>query len=499
MTLQWVKLCLVLACVAFAGRAKAAHVDLAGTSEANDKFGDEMAVGDFDCDGDDDLILSVRGEDSDRGAINVVYAGPAGLGTPGNKQLNALAFLYANGNEYFGSGLAAGDFDADGCDDIAIGTSGTDLGTAVGAGAVIVAYGDPEGIDPVNSELWHQDSGGVGDVAESGDGFGSTLAAADFDGDGFDDLVVGVPFEDVGGITSAGAVNVLYGSASGVTAAGDQFIHLNTTGVKGTADEYENFGWVFATGDFNGDEHADLAVGVFADGVDGIHNAGSVLVLPGSATGLNVDDDDLFTRESLGFVADFALFGYDVAAGDFDGDGKDDLAIGCPADDAGGAAHVLRGTTSGLSASGAQYWTQLTQGIPSDIADLENFGAKLAAGNFSGGPQDDLAIANYEETVSGFERAGAVTVLFGSSSGLSTQTAPAFIHQDQTSDEEVEEFDKYGLELESGDFDGNGFDELLVAVPLESLSGFSFVGAVHVYYGSTGSIRVDRTSQFLRQ
>ncbi|HEY3494382.1 MAG TPA: hypothetical protein VGK73_06840, partial [Polyangiaceae bacterium] len=132
----WIQVCLPLFCATFAERANAVEVNLVGEAETSDRFGSAMAVGDFDCDGDDDLIVGVSGEDSQRGAINVLYSGSSGLGTSGNRLFKYGSFGTAAGGELFGRALAAGDFDDDGCDDVAIGAPGALVG-----GAVIIAYG----------------------------------------------------------------------------------------------------------------------------------------------------------------------------------------------------------------------------------------------------------------------------------------------------------------------------------------------------------------------
>ncbi len=85
------------------------------------------------------------------------------------------------------------------------------------------------------------------DTAETGDGFGGALAAGDFNGDGRDDLAIGVPFEGLpdgagGTIDEAGAVNLLYGSAKGLRARGDQFWHQDSPGVKDAAEGSDFYG-----------------------------------------------------------------------------------------------------------------------------------------------------------------------------------------------------------------------------------------------------------------
>ena len=67
--------------------------------------------------------------------------------------------------------------------------------------------------------------------------------AGDFNGDGHDDLAVGVPFEDLGSILNAGAVNAIYGSAKRLRPDGNQFWHQDSPGIADVAEDGDLFGW----------------------------------------------------------------------------------------------------------------------------------------------------------------------------------------------------------------------------------------------------------------
>jgi FG-GAP repeat len=141
------------------------------------------------------------------------------------------------------------DFDGDGADDLAIGAPLESVGSILAAGAVNVLYGSATGLSGTGSQLFTQDTPGVGSSAEEGDAFGWTLATGNFNGDTFADLAIGAPFENAGSIADAGAVSVLPGSAAGLTTTGAQLFTQDTPGVGSSAEEVDLFGFGLATGD----------------------------------------------------------------------------------------------------------------------------------------------------------------------------------------------------------------------------------------------------------
>ena len=106
---------------------------------------------------------------------------------------------------------AGADFDNDGFADLGAGAPGENVGGDAAAGAVSALFGAGGGLGTAGGQLFTQ----VGGAVEDGDFFGATLATGDFNQNGFADLAVGAPFEDVGPDELAGAVSVLYGAGGG--------------------------------------------------------------------------------------------------------------------------------------------------------------------------------------------------------------------------------------------------------------------------------------------
>jgi hypothetical protein len=372
------------------------------------------------------------------------------------------------------------DFNNDGADDLAVGAPFEAVGTLRNGGAVNVLYGSAGGLTGIGSQLFTQDSPGVGSSAEEGDDFGSALAAGDFNNDSFTDLAVGVPFEAVGTVQGAGAVNVLYGSASGLTGIGSQLF----TQVGSAAETDDAFGSALAAGDFNNDGAADLAVGARGEDVSSTLGAGAVSVLYGSAGGLSATGGQLFTQ--VGSEPEPGdSFGDALAAGDFNNDSFADLAVGALGEDAfttvdAGAVSVLPGSAGGLTRTGGQLFTQ----VGSEPETGDTFGDALAAGDFNNDSFADLAVGAPFENAFTTVDAGAVSVLPGSAGGL-TRTGGQLFTQ-VGSEPETEDF--FGAALAAGDFNNNGFADLAAGAPFENVFTTLRAGAVSVLPGSAGGL-----------
>ena len=353
---------------------------------------------------------------------------------------------------------------------------------------------------------------------------GSSAVTADFNGDGYSDLAVGVRNEAVGNITQAGAVNVIYGSSDGVSAVrlspgngrADQIWTQESPNIEDNAEEADFFGSALATGDFNKDGFYDLAIGVPWESVGTLWKAGAVNVIYGSTGGLSATfkPDQLWTQNSVDVVGDAAkddLFGGHLTTGDFNRDGYSDLALGVRGQDAGtimsaGAVSVIYGSSNGLSANALapnngrfnQIWTQDSPDILGDPELLEGFGWALATGDFNKDGYSDLVIGNPSETLRSLWHAGAVNVIYGSSDGLSATGVAAgngrfnqLWSQDSIDVEDVAEMqDGFGFAVAAGDFNKDGISDLAIGVPSESLGTLKWAGAVNVIYGSFGGFSV---------
>lgn len=396
---------------------------MAGSLEAGDEFGAALAAGDFDGNGTMELAVGAPGEaigsKDDAGVVTVVPIDALGLFDAASRafaQSTAGIQGAAEAGDRLGASLAVGDFNGDGRDDLAAGVPGEDIGSKVDAGAVAVLYGSSGGISASGNDFFSQSTSGVDGAAEAGDRFGEALAAGDVDGDGFDDLIIGVPGEDIGSTVDAGAIAVLYGTSQGLTTAGDRSIHQASPNIEGAGEADDRFGSALASADLDLDGYDDIVVGGPGEDVGSAVDAGAIWVLPGSASGPRSDNDRVITQATSGVKGGAEAgdeFGAAVAVGDVTGSVHEDVLVGVPgegigSDDDAGAIAVLPGSSSGVTATGDLALHAASSGIPGAAEPGDRFGHALAAGDLNGDEDADLVIGTPEEDLGSAVDSGAI-------------------------------------------------------------------------------------------
>ncbi|MFE7830070.1 FG-GAP-like repeat-containing protein [Streptomyces nigrescens] len=414
------------------------------------------------------------------------------------------------------SGLAD-DFNGDGYRDLATGAPGAVAGGKAKAGAVVVNYGSSSGISAARHKTTSQSSSGVPGASETSDRFGTELAHGDLNNDGYGDLVVGTPLEDVSGDVDGGSVTILWGGSSGLSGG--------TTISDPNASGHDRFGQSLTVGDFTGDGKADLAVGstgkdvwIFKGGFTKSGGAAGKLrfdaqiesgAYPKGAVQLAAGDfdndrtDDVVVGSSAGnFVYRGASTGptLQTEAGtgyagaltvaDFDRDGHDDLVVGTDfvsvTDQTakGGYATVFYGGAAGVDTTRSAVFSQDTAGVPGAGESDDSFGGTLAAGDVNGDGYPDLAVGANFETIGSATHAGNVWVLRGGASGLTGTGAQSFNQDTSGVPGANESSDMFGDAIHLADHNKDGRADLSVGAGGEN----SDDGAVWVLRGSTGGV-----------
>jgi len=362
----------------------------AATGEGmGDHFGHSVAsAGDVNNDGYSDVIVGAHQNDScgnDTGKAYVYLGSATGL--------NTTASWTATGEvagDYFGYSVAsAGDVNGDGYSDVIVGAHQNDC-SGSDSGKIYLYFGSASGLVTTDPSTV------AGEVA--GDYFGYSVASAgDVNGDGYSDVIVGA-YRSNCDYSNAGKAYVYHGSATGLITT------ASWTETGEDADDY--FGYSVATaGDVDGDSYSDIIIGAYHNGCGG-NNAGKAYVYHGSASGLNT----IPLWNATGKIA-YDCFGKSVAsAGDVNGDGCGDIAVGaCYNDDGGnnaGAAYVYLGSVTGISATAS--WTAAGE------AAGDQFGSAVAsAGDVNGDGCDEVIVgARYNDD--GGSNAGAAYAYGGS-------------------------------------------------------------------------------------
>lgn len=404
-------------------------------------------------------------------------------------------------------GAVPGDFNGDGYRDVVLPAPGANVAGRQGAGAVVVLFGAASGVSTTRRQTITQNTAGVPGTAEADDGFGGSTATADLNRDGYADLVVSSPYEDLPSVRDAGTVTVLWGGRNGLTTGTDlappsgarkyygldvaaistgggvrtqvmvsgyeasvQFTGPFTrSGTFGQSVENRDTGSVgtVALGDFNGDTHPDpVAVTVRESGLSG----GTVYINPADGRPQSAGN---------GLIA---------AGGDLNGDGYGDLVVGDPAEPettggdgaTGGRVLVWYGSAQGIDQDAKPVQlTQNTSGVPGSSEKEDGFGSALAVADLNSDSLADIVIGTPTEDT-GKTDAGQVTVIPGRRTGALGSNAYSFTQDTAGIPGGGESGDRFGTTVAVGDINKDGRPELFVSAAEENNS----TGAVWILPGS---------------
>jgi len=454
------------------------------------------AVGDFNGDGVDDFVVSARTWDSS--SANSVGRVEAFLGATDRQPVSSWAFYFGVlDDEQAGFALAAGDFDGDGRDEIAVGRPWADVvaGTLqVDAGRVSIVQWEGGGWS-VQQSLSQNDASGTS--PEPNDWFGRQLEVGRFNNDAYDDLAVASYGETWGVTPASGIVHVFYGGPSGLRTDNETLVLPSVT------EDFQWFGFAMAAGDFDGDDLDDLAISAPYRLISGHPHAGAVEVYSGGSVQLSTVSPQILTDTAVGTISgDEEYFGWALASANFDEleltcliahlPCHDDLAIGVPGQLVNGQTNagkvvVVYGDDSGLDTTWAPaLYDSAFGGV---VTQDDAFGAVLTAGRLDRGGSAayaDLVIGVPDkEWQVGIENEGVVRIAFSGSSGVNGGRVPQSIHQRGGLAIGVPGInDKFGVSVAIGDFDDDGWGDLLVGAPYKDYGTTPDTGAVALLYGA---------------
>lgn len=388
------------------------------------------SAGDVNGDGHVDVIVGAPGSDfslADGGRAYVYFGGPTMDAVPDWTLTGAGA-----GDQFGVSVDGAGDMNGDGFDDVIVGANQNDAGGA-NAGRAYVYLG---GVSPNTAADM------VLTGVAAGDGLGNRVAGlGDVNGDGFDDVIVGAPYNDAGG-AETGRAYVHYGAATL-----NSIVDLTLTGLA--AGDVFAF-TVGAAGDVNSDGYADMIAGAYDADINGATSGSAYVYLGGPAPDATPDwTVSGPSGDALGIAVS--------SAGDFNGDGYGDILVGASGSDVGGAgagqAHVYYG--GGLADDDPDVTF-------TGVGDGDQFGFNVApAGDVNADGFDDVLVGAPTCNGVGF-RTGAVYLFFGGSSPNAVADV-SFVGSGVN--------DQMASSGGLGDINGDGYGDLIVGETFNDIAG----------------------------
>ena len=464
-------------------------------SEDGDRFGSVVAVGDFNGDGIDDAAFGIPDKDiagiaaTDRGNVIVVFGSPMGLSVSAAQSITPAQATQAQ--QRAGSALAAGDFNCDGFDDLAVGIPDYDesaIPQRIDAGRVVIFSGSAQGLVSSSETVINRFTGDIAGSPQSDDRFGAALTAGNFNRDSIvsegsnlycEDLAIGAPGVDIGS-DDTGAVFLLFGSPSGLeTSFSDADLrvwHQGRSGIGGAPEDGDTFGAALANFDRSnatGEVFADvLAISSPDDAFSG--ESGATVLLPGVLNDklMNPAGSQLLTPSDFSLPGQrFLRFGQALSSG-MDYDASDlfpRFAVGAPFSDEPSALPPQ----TGLVVTYRPFTSEPPVVIePPDPNTSGRFGQQIVhADTLNRGIPGELWVSEPGHSLTLPSFVSAVGQVFRLGRDVLSATGPfeviaeqAFLADDLVTID-LDADDEFGALLARGNFNGYGGDELLMGIP----------------------------------
>ena len=428
----------------YVGTAAASMVPATAAStlagSGGERLGSSVSLaGDVNGDGYADVIMGSPNSGTDKGKVRVYNGGPTALFDASHLYWTRTGSI---AGAYLGAAVATGgDVNGDGISDLLLGAPGQ-----AGTGVVSIFHGKPD--LPSSTIQWSslgtQNNGYMGR---------SVASAGDVNGDGYSDVLIGASGMD----GAKGRAMLFLGSASGLSAT-----PAWTTYGENALDQ---FGYCVASaGDVNGDGYSDVLVG--AASWPNYAWTGKAYLYYGGPAGLSPTAAWTLT----GTLPD-DRFGYALSsAGDVNGDGYSDVAVGAYMYNSGqGRAFVFHGSASGLASTADWVGTGDPQSFYAASISL--------AGDVNGDGYDDLIVGAPLHDLAGGNNYGAALVYHGSPAGLSPVA--------NWSEFGEVPGDQFGESVSmAGDVNGDGYSDVVIGAYMHTSGGQGSAGRAYVFHGT---------------